>query len=99
MDEDRERPPKLKEEPYKQGCRLWISHNLWCPYRRHRRSSVLCSRCSEKEGCTKSSAHEYKLRRERAKYFLALWGIQRRLLPEVVMVVSGEEEYTETDEE
>jgi hypothetical protein len=83
---DRDRPPKMKDEPYAPGVKQWITHNLWCKYRKHRRSSVLCPRCLEVDGCQMRASHEYMLRRERHRFFRASWGVQRRLLPEEAMV-------------
>jgi hypothetical protein len=85
----RYRPPKMKDEPYV-GGKQWVDHSLWCDYRRHRRASVLCPRCLEVEGCQQRARHEYKLRRQRSKFFRASWGSQRRLLPEEVMVPEPE---------
>jgi len=80
------KPPKMKDDPYSHNS--WITHSLWCNYRRHRRSSALCPRCREREGCTQLARNEYRLRRQRSKYYLAAWGGQRRLLPEDTMTVS-----------
>ena len=90
---ERERPPKMKEEP--SGGEAWIDHYLWCEY--GQKHSALCSRCADWEGCQTEAAHEYSLRKQRHRYFMALWGEQKRLLPLESMI--GKEGGDETDAE
>jgi len=93
---ERVKRPRMLEEPYSKQCLM--DHMLWCLTKRHCRHSTLCVYCDRHLSCRDEKMFEIAGRVKRTAYFLALWGVQKRLLPSNAMEEGGEASEVETEE-